>query len=270
MEGKRAIPEGYMTVGAVAKKMHTTVRTLQYYDKEGLLSPSAESEGGRRLYTNKDVLKLHQILSMKSLGFSLSDIKHRLRAINTPADMATMLREHAAAIREKVETLSNALGAIEALETEVLQMETVDFERYADIIGSLQKGNENYWMLKHFDKEFMDHVRKRFGDLGDDLGIMDTHMRLLDEAIRLQGAGVPPESEQAQVLAKEFWDMILAFTGGDMSLLPKMLEMERDVDKWDDKAWKQKQVQANQYFGEILDVYFENQGYNPFEEVQQP
>ena len=48
----RAIPQGFMTVGEVAKKMGVTVRTLQYYDKEGLLSPSAESEGGRRLYTD--------------------------------------------------------------------------------------------------------------------------------------------------------------------------------------------------------------------------
>ncbi len=33
--------------------MGITVRTLQYYDKEGLLSPSTESEGGRRLHTDK-------------------------------------------------------------------------------------------------------------------------------------------------------------------------------------------------------------------------
>ena len=49
MSKNRAIPKGYMTVGELAKKMGTTVRTLQYYDKEGLLSPSSESEGGRRL-----------------------------------------------------------------------------------------------------------------------------------------------------------------------------------------------------------------------------
>ncbi|HJB04372.1 MAG TPA: MerR family DNA-binding transcriptional regulator, partial [Candidatus Merdibacter merdigallinarum] len=54
----RAIPQGFMTVGEVAKKMGVTVRTLQYYDKEGLLSPSAESEGGRRLYTDKDLITL--------------------------------------------------------------------------------------------------------------------------------------------------------------------------------------------------------------------
>lgn len=40
-----AIPEGFMTVGEVAKKMGITVRTLQYYDKEGLLCPSAVDAG---------------------------------------------------------------------------------------------------------------------------------------------------------------------------------------------------------------------------------
>lgn len=53
MEKYKAIPQGYMTVGEVAKKMGVTVRTLQYYDKEGLFSPSAVSEGGRRLYTGQ-------------------------------------------------------------------------------------------------------------------------------------------------------------------------------------------------------------------------
>ena len=75
MTNERAIPEGYMTVGEVAKKMGVTVRTLQYYDKEGLFSPSGKSEGGRRLYTDKDLVRLHQILSLKSLGFSLEDIR---------------------------------------------------------------------------------------------------------------------------------------------------------------------------------------------------
>ncbi len=45
MNKKKAIPENFMTVGELAKKMGTTVRTLQYYDKEGLLSPTTESEG---------------------------------------------------------------------------------------------------------------------------------------------------------------------------------------------------------------------------------
>ena len=39
-----------MTIGELAKRMGVTVRTLQYYDKEGILEPSAFSAGGRSLY----------------------------------------------------------------------------------------------------------------------------------------------------------------------------------------------------------------------------
>ena len=106
MSKHRAIPQGYMTVGEVAKKIGVTVRTLQYYDKEGLLSPSAESEGGRRLYTDKDLVTLHQIISLKSLGFSLDDIKHRLISLETPTDVANALTEQADSIREKIEQLT--------------------------------------------------------------------------------------------------------------------------------------------------------------------
>ena len=87
----RAIPHGFLTVGQVAKKMGVTVRTLQYYDRVGVLSPSAESEGGRRLYTEKDFIRLHQILSLKSLGFSLEDIKQRLPSLEAPDDVANAL-----------------------------------------------------------------------------------------------------------------------------------------------------------------------------------
>ena len=84
----KAIPQGYMTVGELARKMDVTVRALQHYDREGLLSPSAVSEGGRRLYTDKDIVKLHQILSLKHLGFSLDDIKNRLIPLDTPDEIA--------------------------------------------------------------------------------------------------------------------------------------------------------------------------------------
>lgn len=102
MNKQKAIPQGYMTVGEIARKMDVTVRTLQHYDREGLLSPSAMSEGGRRLYTDKDIVKLHQILSLKHLGFSLNDIKNRLSSLDTPAEMADVLMEQAAVVRQKI------------------------------------------------------------------------------------------------------------------------------------------------------------------------
>lgn len=127
MENQRAIPQGYMTTGELAKRMGVTVRTLQHYDREGLLAPSCISEGGRRLYMNKDVVKLHQILSLKHLGFSLSDIKSRLISLDKPAEVADILTEQAAIVQKKIEALSESLNALETLREEVLQMQSVDF-----------------------------------------------------------------------------------------------------------------------------------------------
>lgn len=264
MEKNKAIPQGYMTVGEAAKKMGVTVRTLQYYDKEGLLPPSSESEGGRRLYTDKDVIRLYQILSLKHLGFSLDDIKNHLISLDTPADVADALAKQAAAIREKVETLSESLKSIETLRSEVLQMQSVDFKKCADIIMNLQMKNEFYWMIKHFDDNTLDHFRSRF-DMDTGLKMIETCTCLFDEAIRLQKAGVPPESEKGQIFAKEFWDMIMEFTGGDMSMLSKLLETENF--NGPDNEQNQKQAIAITYIEPALGAYFTALGYNPMEEV---
>lgn len=187
MDKQKAIPQGYMTVGEIARKTDVTVRTLQHYDREGLLSPSAMSEGGRRLYTDKDIVKLHQILSLKHLGFSLSDIKNRLSSLDTPAEMADVLMEQAAVVRQKIESLSESLRELEALREEVLQMQSVDFKKYADIIVNLQMKNDFDWLIKHFDDRTLDHIRSHF-DKDSGKTFINAFMQLQNEAIRLQNA----------------------------------------------------------------------------------
>lgn len=265
MSKYRAIPQGFMTVGEVAKKMGVTVRTLQYYDKEGLLSPSAESEGGRRLYTDKDLIILHQIISLKSLGFSLDDIKHRLIPLETPTDVATALTEQADSIRDKIEQLTTSLTAIEQLKEEVLQIQTVNFKKYADIIVNLQMKNDSYYLIKRFDDETLDHIRNRF-DKESGLNFMDRFNRLSDEIIELQKANVPPESEKCQRIVKEYWGLITEFTNGDMSMLPKLMEVG-NIDTATN-AWEERQKIINDYLEPALQVYFSRLGENPFEEVE--
>lgn len=261
----RAIPQGFMSVGEAAKKMGVTVRTLQYYDKEGLLSPSAESEGGRRLYTDKDLVTLHQIISLKSLGFSLDDIKGRLISLETPADIANALTEQADDIRQKIEQLKVSLSAIEQLKAEVLQMQTVNFKKYADIIVNLQMENDSYYLIKRFDDDTLDHIRSQF-DKESGLDFMDRFNRLSDEIIQLQKENVPPESEKCQQVVKEYWGLIMEFTNGDMSMLPKLMEVG-NIDTATN-AWEERQKIVNDYIDPALQVYFSRLGTNPFEEVK--
>lgn len=265
MAKHRAIPPGFMTVGEVAKKIGVTVRTLQYYDKEGLLSPSAESEGGRRLYTDKDLVTLHQIISLKSLGFSLEDIKQRLISLGTPADVANALTEQADDIRKKIEQLTASLTAIEQLKAEVLQMQTVNFKKYADIIVNLQMKNDSYYLIKRFDDNTLDYIRNRF-DKESGLDFMDRFNRLSDEIIELQKASVSPESEKCQRVVKEYWGLITEFTNGDMSMLPKLMEVG-NIDTATN-AWEERQKIVNDYLEPALQVYFSRLGENPFEEVE--
>lgn len=260
----KAVPEGFMTVGEAAKKMGVTVRTLQYYDKQGLLSPTAESEGGRRLYTDKDLVTLHQIISLKSLGFSLSDIKQRLISLETPADVTNALTEQAEDIRGKIEQLQASLKAIEQLKTEVLQMQTVNFAKYADIIINLQMKNDSYYLIKRFDDDTLDRIRCRF-DRESGLDFMDRFNRLSDEIIRLQKASVPPESEKCQQAVKEYWDLIMEFTNGDMSMLPELMEIG-NIDTATN-LWEERQKVVNEYLAPALQIYFSGLGINPFEEV---
>lgn len=263
MEKYRAIPKGYMTVGEVAKKMEVTVRTLQHYDKEGLLSPSAVSDGGRRLYTDKDIVKLHQILSLKHLGFSLDDIRDRLIPLDAPNDVAQVLSEQAAVIREKIAGLTGSLSAIEALKAEVLEMQSVDFKKYADIIVNLEMKNDFYWLIKHFDSETLDHIRSRF-DRESGMAFLQKFLRLQDEAIRLQEAGVPAESPAGIQFAKAYWDLILEFTDGDTAMLPKLMQMGESGEL--NQEWKQKQDKANIFIEPALGAYFSHLGIDPFQE----
>lgn len=266
MEKHGAIPQGYLTVGEAAKIMGVTVRTLQYYDKEGLLSPSAQSEGGRRLYTDKDLIKLHQILSLKSLGFSLRDIKQRLISLETPAEVANALTEQAKAIRKKIKQFQTSLKAIEQLKAEVLQMQTVNFKKYADIIVNLQMKNDSYYLIKRFDDDTLDHIRSRF-DKESGLDFMDRFNRLSDEIVQLKTENIPPESEKCQQVVKEYWNLIMEFTNGDMRMLPQLTE----IGNIDTAAnpWEERQKIVNEYLEPALQIYFSKLGSNPFEGEKQ-
>ena len=259
----KTIPDGYCTVGQAAKKMSVSVRTLQYYDKEGLLPPSALSEGGRRLYSDKDILKLHQILSLKHLGFSLDDIKNRLIPLDTPAEVATVLDEQITAVREKIAALSESVRELEALREEVLQMQTVNFRRYADIIVNLQLKNDFYWLIKHFDEPMLDHIRQRF-DQESAANFTRRFLALQEEAIQLQAAGVPADGARGLAFAKAYWELITEFTGGDFSILSRLIALGQSDHL--EGSWQEKQEQANRFIEPALNAWFAQSGLNPFQE----
>lgn len=254
------MPKEFLTVGELAKQMGTTVRTLQYYDREGLLKPSASSEGGRRLYSAKDIVRLHQILSFKYLGFSLDKIKSQLFTLDTPYEVAFALENQKRKIEEQIEELQKALQAVKVLYREVMDMKKVDFSKYAEIIEMLKVDDQCFWMWKSFEEPMKDHIRSRFGE-NSKTGreIFDTYKEIVEEAILLKRQGESPESEKSICLAKRWWDMVLSFTGGDMSLLSQLETFNQNKHGWD-KAFADKQREIDDWVGMALQCYLNRKG----------
>lgn len=67
-----------ISIKEVSKQTGISVRTMRYYDEIGLLCPAGKTEGGHRLYGEKELKKLQEIQFLKTLGFSLKEIKEML------------------------------------------------------------------------------------------------------------------------------------------------------------------------------------------------
>ncbi|MBD5459959.1 MAG: MerR family transcriptional regulator [Lachnospiraceae bacterium] len=90
------------TVKEVSRLAGVSIRTLQYYDKIGLLHPAEYTEAGYRLYDDTDLERLQQILLFRELEFPLKEIRRilespdfdRNKALEQQIDLLTLKKEH--------------------------------------------------------------------------------------------------------------------------------------------------------------------------------
>lgn len=91
-----------MTVHEVSSLAGVSIRTLQYYDRIGLLHPTGRTEAGYRLYDDTDLERLQHILLFRELEFPLKDIRDILespdfdrdRALEQQIELLTLKRAH--------------------------------------------------------------------------------------------------------------------------------------------------------------------------------
>jgi len=70
-----------MQIGQVAARTELSIATVRHYDEVGLVTPSARSAGGFRLYTEADIERLLVIRRMKPLDFTLAEMKKLLDSL---------------------------------------------------------------------------------------------------------------------------------------------------------------------------------------------
>jgi len=117
----------HMQIGEVAARTELSLRTIRHYDETGLVTPSARSQGGFRLYTEKDVQRLMVIRRMKPLGFTLDRMRDLLDATDRLDAAAGLDAGEREALLERVRTYQQAAAEqVEKLRVQLARAE--DFE----------------------------------------------------------------------------------------------------------------------------------------------
>src|SRR5687767_10541048 len=99
------------TVKAVAQIAGVSVRTLHHYDEIGLLKPASHSAAGYRLYNERDLEKLQQVLFFKELGFDLKEIK---RVLSDPDfDRRSALVEHRKLLLDTQDRIRRLIASVD-------------------------------------------------------------------------------------------------------------------------------------------------------------
>ena len=190
-----------MTVREVSRLARVSVRTLQYYDRIGLLHPSGRTEAGYRLYAKEDLARLQRILIYRSLDFPLKDIRRivesadydRDKALEQQIELLKLKKEH---LEKLIALASEMLENGEDREVNEMSFEAFDTSRLEEYAAQAKAswGKTEAWQ---------EYEKKSAGrTMGDEKAIAEGMMTFFDKAADLLKAGADPASEESQEAAR--------------------------------------------------------------------
>lgn len=190
-----------MTVNEVSKLAGVSIRTLQYYDKIGLLKPARYTESGYRLYDDTGLERLQQILLFRELEFPLKEIKEiitgsnfdKVKALDQQIELLTLKKEH----------LENLIDFARKLKTKGADI--MDFSAYdTSKIDEYAKKAKEEWgdtpQYKEYEKKSASRSKE------DEANMMKGLLNVFAEFGKIKDTD--PSSAEAKALARKLQDYI--------------------------------------------------------------
>ena len=108
-----------MKIGEASRRSGCHIETIRYYERVGVLSPTARSESGYRRYTRHHIQQLRFIHHARELGFSLDDIRELLSLKEQP-DLSCdavdrIANKHLLGIRDRIQHLESLASELQRL-----------------------------------------------------------------------------------------------------------------------------------------------------------
>ena len=141
-----------MTVKEVSNLTGVSIRTLQYYDKIGLLYPAHRTQAGYRLYDDAALERLWEILVYRAMGLDLKEIKYLLTL--SEKQQKQYLEKKIRGLRQQIRQLNGQMEFISYVQQNgmlpVPTEKSTEEKTYMDYIAVLRKMKQDQ---KREDKE---------------------------------------------------------------------------------------------------------------------
>lgn len=138
----------YHKIKDISQMTSLSIRSLQYYDDIGLLKPAQRSESGYRLYSDNDLIRLQQVVTLKFLGFSLTSIKEILE--RPEFEVLASMRVQAEALKEKADRIYKASDLTTYIASQIEAGQFVNWNSTLQIINILETHRMNETLEKKY------------------------------------------------------------------------------------------------------------------------
>ena len=190
-----------MTVNEVSKLTGVSIRTLQYYDKIGLLKPAEYTESGYRLYDDEALEKLQQILLFRELEFPLKDIKEIVN--RSDFDKTKALEQQIELLELKKEHIENLLTMCKYLKKRGVRY--LNFTAFdSSKLDEYSKKAKEQWGQTPAYKEFSEKSKNWTKEY--ETGLMNDFMKYFEEFGAMKD--MDPASDEVQAQVKKVQDFI--------------------------------------------------------------
>ncbi|MGG3508493.1 MerR family transcriptional regulator [Paenibacillus lautus] len=185
------------TIGSFAKLTSTTGRTLRFYDRKGLLKPSGYNEQGHRFYTDEDLFRLQQILTLKYLDFSLDEIGQYLE--QDSKDFKTSLEMQYELLLQKQQHIERILATIERIRAIVKDDSTIDPGLIIVMIQSIQREEEQkQWLSDRLPDTIVQSIFMSGSSLEEKIQVERETTVGLNDLLNMSRQGLHPEHPLVQ------------------------------------------------------------------------
>ncbi|MDW2799921.1 MerR family transcriptional regulator [Clostridium boliviensis] len=240
-------------VGELASLVGISVRTLQHYDQKNLLN-SKYNESHKRVYNRDDLLKLQQILFLKSLGFSLKEIDDIISKQANGDDLEKVFTAQRKILLNQIQNLNKIVETLNMAIAETNVGQKISMDRIVTILKLMNQENPYTFIVQYFDDE---QLRTINNSLLKNPEIQCEENELFSQLDSLYHQGEDPAGIRGQELAKRWWDLVYEFTSGDKEMMKTLFSIGIDSSKWPENT-KDIQKSIESFLAKALNIYLQN------------